>query len=87
MVLVLNKILITISIRYPYYHELQLPTINDYYFSKSKLNVSNNDSIQMSEESKTDETDIIVQDESLLTKTKFVKEDYHKLNSNNDSLK
>ena len=49
MVLVLNKILITISIRYPYYHELQLPTINDYYFSKSKLNVSNNDSIQMSE--------------------------------------
>ena len=45
------------------------------------------DSIQMSEESKTDEMDIIVQDESLLTKTKFVKEDYHKLNSNNDSLK
>ena len=41
----------------------------------------------MSEESKTDEMDIIVQDESLLTKTKFVKEDYHKLNSNNDSLK
>jgi hypothetical protein len=26
---------------YPYYHELQLPTINDYYYKRSKLDSSN----------------------------------------------
>ena len=37
------------NLKYPYYHELQLPMINDYYFNKSKLNTTNSDTIQTNE--------------------------------------